>query len=96
MSIQKPIRVTQYTLGKLIGKTGLVQNNLEKLPRTKYTISLYTETVEDFQIRRVKYVAEQLRLNGEKMNRSSIIRIAGLGVSFSEEVNNEVINQLNQ
>lgn len=56
----KPIRIRVATVGKRIGKLSMLEKHKDKLPITMNTLSNYLETVSQFQIRRVRWAAEQM------------------------------------
>lgn len=77
-------------IGKRISELGIVKKHSQKVPLTTAFIQQVVETLEEFQIRRVKYVAEELRRDKELVLQWRIIRKAGLRPSFSEAVAQEI------
>jgi len=94
-SVNKPTRITVSFIGKAIGELHLLQKHLDKLPKTKEFIPSFSETIEEFQIRRVKYVGQKLRENQMKVMEWEIIRKAGLRPGYSERVQFEIDKQIN-
>lgn len=72
------VRVTKHRIATEIHKRGLIQTNLEKMPNTKGLIERSVETVEQFQIRRVYYVANFLANSQDQIMDWQIRRLAGL------------------
>ncbi|MED3652692.1 TnsD family transposase [Heyndrickxia sporothermodurans] len=75
---QKPIRITLSKLGSMIGKKALLEKKLYKLPKTKLYLEKQLESVSDFQIRRIEYVLNKMKTQGEVLPDWRILRMAGL------------------
>ncbi|MWC27176.1 TnsD family Tn7-like transposition protein [Paenibacillus sp. MMS18-CY102] len=90
--VHKPIRLTLSYIGKQMQQLALLQQHLDKLPDTAKVIGEYSESIDDFQVRRVKYVVNQMYEERETVLRWKIIRAAGLKPGFSAVVN-EAIEQ---
>lgn len=88
----KPTQVTIKSIGDRINQYPTIANHIRKLPNTKKALDLLTETVEEFQIRRVKYIINSLRERKEFISEWKIVREAGLKPVFSEQVK-AVINK---
>lgn len=92
--IGRPIQITKNSLSRTIGKTALLQQHLDKLPKSKEIILKLVESQDEFQIRRVNYVVDVMLRDGLSLNRTSIIRNAGIQRGFSEVVNSEISRHL--
>lgn len=88
-----PVRITIGSVGKLLGLRALLEKHLDKLPNTKFFLVSQTETVEDFQIRRIRWAAYKLSLNGEVVKEWQVIRLAGIKNSCSE-IGKQAINNI--
>lgn len=75
---QKPVRITFSKIGSLIGRKALLEKKLYKLPKTKLYLEEYLESVSDFQNRRIDYVLNKLKTQGEVLPDWQILRMAGL------------------
>lgn len=85
----KPVRITIAAIGKRIGKLSWLEKKLDKLPVTKRILNNYLETVSRFQIRRVRWAADQMY--GEwPLKRWKIVRKAGLRPGYTQEVSEEI------
>jgi transposase len=82
----KPTHVTVKSIGTVINQYPTIANHISKLPNTKKALGSVTETVEAFQIRRVKYIINYLRDRGEFLSEWKIVRKAGLKQVFTDEV----------
>ncbi len=82
----KPARITISRVGKTIGKLALVEKHLDQMSLTKAYLESVTETVEDFQIRRIKWAIKQLDDCGEEILRWKVVRVAQLREDCSERV----------
>ena len=56
------------------------------MPMTKAYLNSVVESIEDYQIRRVRWAAETLDRRGESFDRWKVIRMAGLRPDYSETV----------
>lgn len=90
----KPKRICVSAIGKKVGQLALLQKHIKKLPLTKAVIDTFAESIEDFQVRRVKWVAQQMRAKSEILEIWKIIRAAGLGEVYSQRVAKQIENEL--
>lgn len=88
----KPTRLTVSFIGKQIGELSLLQKHMHRLPKTKAFIEKHQETVEEFQIRRVKYIAQKLCDQQDIVMEWQIVREAGLRPGYSQRVRNQILN----
>ncbi|CAH1209625.1 hypothetical protein PAECIP111893_03079 [Paenibacillus plantiphilus] len=87
--ISKPIRITIALIGKRIGRLSWLEKNQHKLPVTMSILSIYIESVSQFQIRRVRWATE--RFSGEwPIKRWKLEKLAGLRSDYSQEVSGEI------
>ena len=82
----KPIRITVGRIGGSLGLKALLEKHLDKLPLTKAYLESVTETVEDFQIRRIKWAIEELDRQGEEIKEWKLLKLAGLREDLSNKV----------
>ncbi|MGA7936875.1 MAG: TnsD family Tn7-like transposition protein [Kovacikia sp.] len=54
LSAEKPIRITVSRVAKAIGQLALIEQHLDQMPQTKAYLDSVTESIEDYQIRRVR------------------------------------------
>lgn len=73
----KPIRVTRGVIARKIGKVNLIQKYLHKLPKTSEFLELNSETVKEFQERRIKWIKRNCFKN-ELISEWKINRKAGI------------------
>lgn len=90
----KPIRMTVGRVGSSLGLKALFDKHLDKLTQTQAYLKSGTETVEDFQIRRVEWAVEELDRRGEEIMEWKILKLAGLRENCSDRVRGAIINQL--
>ncbi|NEU78986.1 TnsD family Tn7-like transposition protein [Nostoc sp. UIC 10630] len=86
LSAEKPARVTICRIGKSIGLLALLEKHLAEMPLTKVYLESVTETVEDFQIRRIKWAIKRLDDCGEEIQPWKVIRLAALRENRSQRV----------
>ena len=82
----KPERITISRIGRRIGQLALLEKHIVKMPLTEKYLEQVTENVEDYQVRRVKWAAVQIRNNGEEITEWKIKRLAGLRTPCSYKV----------
>jgi hypothetical protein len=85
-----PVRITVGAVGKTLSISALLEKHLSRLPETSSFMALQTETVEEFQIRRVIRAARELAERGETVKAWKIMRIAGIKENCSESVTQTV------
>ncbi len=83
--IEKPIGITVGRIGKNIELKALLDKHLDKLPKTRNYLELVTETLEDYQIRRVQWAVKELNDRGEEIKEWKILRLAGLRKDLSDD-----------
>lgn len=85
----RPVRVRVATIGKRIGKLSILEKHKNKLPLTMHILSIYLESVSQFQIRRVRWAAKQM--NGDwTLKKWKLVKKAGLRPGYSPEVEDEI------
>ena len=86
LSIEKPIRITVSKVAKAIGQLALIEQHLDQMPMTKAYLNSVIESIEDYQIRRVRWAAALLDRRGEDVVLWKVVRIAGLSPSGVESI----------
>jgi hypothetical protein len=86
LNADKPQRISISRIGKTVGLLALLEKHLEQMPLTKAYLESVTESVEDFQIRRIKWAIKLLDDSPEEIQRWKVIRVAGLRENLSERV----------
>lgn len=75
---EKPVFINKSQVGKNIGKLGLIEKHLDKLPQTREYLNKNLETREAFQLRRVEWACQKLMMANEDIMEWKIVRLAGL------------------
>lgn len=83
---KRPVRITVKILGDGIGERALLERHLDKLPETRVFIEQVSESEQDFRLRRVKYVINEMKENGEVIKEWKVLRKAGIKQDFYEEI----------
>lgn len=78
LNSDKPERITIDRIGKLLGKSYLLRNHLNKLPASKSYLNLVCESIRDYQIRRIGLVVKKLLDSGEVIKVWKVKQLAGL------------------
>ncbi|MEK8127859.1 TnsD family Tn7-like transposition protein [Paenibacillus filicis] len=95
ISAQKPVQVRFTTVAKKIGKLSLLENQKEKLPKTMAELERHIETVEQFQIRRIKWAALKRGRNCP-LRKWELFKAAGIRPKYSECVEHEIEKHISQ
>ena len=85
----KPERITKTLVAKKINKVTLLQRNLKRLPRTEEFLNNNIESLEEFQLRRVKWAVRELAKEGEVKEWDVIIK-AGLSKNFYDGLKDQI------
>ena len=86
LNAAKPIRLTIGRIGKTLDLKALLEQHLAQMLLTKAYLESVTESIEDYQIRRVRWAIEKLEQQGEEVKPWKVIRIAALGEDYSDNV----------
>lgn len=89
----KPIRIRLTTIAKRLGKLSLLLQHRDKLPTTMQVFQSYAETTEQFQVRRVRWAAQQLS-HVFPLKAWQIEKVAGLRPGYSDHVRSEIVKQV--
>lgn len=88
----KLIRVSKNEIGRRLGNLSSLYQYIEKMPETKKTLKDIIESTEEFQIRRIKYIASCLRETKPSIKEWEIVRAAGLKKKFAVKLK-EIIKE---
>ena len=86
LKVDKPQRLTVSGIGKAIGLLALLEQHLDLMPITGDYLATVMESIEDFQIRRIRWAMEELDRRREPMVAWRVMRLAGLGGNISDRV----------
>jgi len=93
LKAEKPRRLTISGIAKAIGLLALLEQHLELMPVTRDYLATVMESIEDFQIRRIRWAIGELDLRREPIVAWRVMRLAGLGGNISSQVR-EVLEAL--
>lgn len=85
----KPERITITAIAKKINKVTLMQKHMGRLQKTKEFLHNNIESLEEFQLRRVKWAIKELSKDGDVKEWDVIIK-AGLSKNFYEKLNFQI------
>jgi hypothetical protein len=86
LKAEKPQRLTISRIGKAIGQLALLEQHLELMSATKAYLTGAVESIEDFQIRRIRWAIDELDRQREPVVSWRVMRLAGLGGNISDRV----------
>jgi len=90
LSSKNITRITINKIGTDLGISYILEQYLDRLPKTQSLINSAMEPVEEYQLRRVRTIYYRLLNNNETLSKTKIYRIAGLKASCSDNVKHEV------
>ncbi|WP_071396669.1 TnsD family Tn7-like transposition protein [Bacillus tuaregi] len=91
LTVGKPVRITISSVGSRIGIRPLLEKHLDKLPMTKAYLNDKTESIKDFQIRRLQWAVQELEKDGQDLSLWRIYRKAGIRENFQKDLQEEAI-----
>jgi hypothetical protein len=87
-----PVRITIGNVGRILGLRALLEKHLNKLPHTKAFFLSQIESVEQFQIRRIRWSAQELFARNSIVKVWEVMRFAGIKSSCSKTIRQTVEN----
>ncbi|WP_072874544.1 TnsD family Tn7-like transposition protein [Alicyclobacillus tolerans] len=82
----KPERISISRIGKRIGCLSLLEKHLGKMPQTRLYLESVKESVEDFQMRRIKWAIQEIESEGLDLQWWRIVRKAGIRGEVAENL----------
>lgn len=86
IQLPKSVRITRSLLAKCIDKRSLIERHIDKLPHTNQYLNQITESIEEFQKRRIDKVSRDLINDKGVLNEWEIIRRAGIRPEFVNSI----------
>lgn len=74
----KPERISISRIGKRIGYLSMLEKHLSMMPQTKSYFDSVRESVEEFQMRRIKWAIQEIEREGQDLQWWRIVRKAGI------------------
>lgn len=87
-----PVRITIGSVSRILGLRALLEKHLDKLPNTKAFLLAQVESVEEFQIRRIRWAAGELSSRGNIVKEWEVMRFAGIKSSCSKSIRQTIEN----
>jgi hypothetical protein len=88
------IKVTKNEIGRRLGKLSSFIKNLDNFPRTLRIVNQSLESIEQFQVRRVKYAVEEMRKTNDSIKEWQVIRAAGLKKEHAVNLRQVIIKEI--
>lgn len=87
----KPIRITAHSIGNKMGGVYILGKRINQLPKTKLYISEVAESIDEFRIRKARYLAQMLQSRSETVTTSKLARLLHFDLnSVSKVVQNQL------
>jgi len=93
-SENKPERITICSVSKKAALSTILRYKLNMLPKTKQYLIPLLESIEDFQIKRIKWAAKYIYEQDRKVSYSSILRVAGLEAEKATHLKEIIENEI--
>ena len=90
---RRPVYITYSAIGREIGQLALLQQHLDKLPKTAQVLNEVVETRESFAVRRILWTAEDCLQKGIYLERWQLIRKAGVNRYIESFLVKDTIDQ---
>jgi hypothetical protein len=90
----EPPRLSANWLLNKLPKSDSIEKNLDKLPLVKMFLLRYTETITEYQLRRLSHVCSELISLGEPLRKWVVLRKAGLSKERITQDAKSVLNEL--
>jgi hypothetical protein len=85
-SVKPPVRVSFVEIERGLSKPGWISKRAQKLPLTVAAVNEVVEGLDDFQLRRIHWAADELQASGLPCQGWRICRLAGLPAGLSPRV----------
>lgn len=96
LSFKIPIRITKGSLAKVFGILPNLEKKLCMIPMTEKFLNEVCENVQQFQLRRCKYVVDTFIRSEEKVQLWRVQRIAGIRTKDFCSLKEEVLKYINE
>jgi hypothetical protein len=94
LKAEKPVRITTGRIGKTLDVQALLEKHIDKMPLTKAYLESVSESIENYQIRRIKWAIVKLEQQGQEVQPWKVVRMAGLGEDYSQKVQEALEDEL--
>lgn len=95
MRIGKPQRITWSTVGSKLGISGWLSKRKNKLPLIKEYMESVVETLEEFQVRKIKWAVKELESEGKELTLWNIVEIAGVKPRYMKVISKNIYSIFN-
>ncbi|MBS4207193.1 TnsD family Tn7-like transposition protein [Bacillus sp. FJAT-50079] len=96
LSLEIPlVRVTKTRIYQRLDVQTRFENNLDKLPKCKNILQDVTETVQEFQIRKIRYFGDQFRRKNMDISISTLTRTVGIKKISNDFVQQVILDEMN-
>lgn len=96
MKVGKPERIRWTTIGGKLGINGWFSKRKDKLPKVKEYLDLVEETLQDFQMRKIKWAIEELESEGIIISKWKLIEKSGVNVKYIFDLRDKVSQLLRE
>ncbi|MBS4189805.1 hypothetical protein KHA94_06230 [Bacillus sp. FJAT-49705] len=91
----KRVRISKTEIGRQIGALSLIENQLDKLPKTEKELEKVVENIEQFQIRRIDLSIAELVRSNEILKAWKVAKKAGLKTEAYNRLKEEILKKIN-
>ncbi|MBH1941104.1 TniQ family protein [Mobilitalea sibirica] len=90
----KPERITWTTVGSKLGVSGWMSKRKDKLPLTKQYIESVQESLQEFQIRKIKWGIKQLEKEDMEITLWNLVEVAGVKPRYMKSIKEDIKKSL--
>lgn len=86
----KPERITWASIASKLGISGWLSRRKDKLPLTKGFVDSVIESLEEFQIRKIRWAIDKLEKEGKEVRLWTIVETAGVKTKYMKGIAKEM------
>ncbi|WP_430789078.1 TnsD family transposase [Virgibacillus flavescens] len=90
----RPKRITIKSIAVAIGERAVLEQHLDKMPKTKVFINNVWESDKEFRLRRVEHVIQEMREAEDVIKAWKVLRMANIKTKFINEVTDYIEEQI--
>lgn len=94
LGLPQPVRITSNCLAKTIGQRAVIQRHIDKLPKTAEFLKEVSESVIEFQRRRIAEVTKEIFKRKGSVKKWEVIREAGIRPEYQDNVESLILEDI--
>lgn len=90
MKCGKPERISWTIIGGKLGNCGLLFKNKDKLPGVKRYIETNIETLQEFQLRKIRWAIDELERENKSITKWNLIEKSGVKIRYIKNIYGDI------